>query len=50
MVRELTTKRFLRGCWARGEFHARKALGAYPVDGQKIAESRVLEPFKKLFQ
>ncbi|WP_157832198.1 hypothetical protein [Pseudomonas sp. S09G 359] len=50
MVRELTTKRFLRGRLAMVEF--------YPLGDtflafwwlQKASESRVLEPFKKLFQ
>jgi hypothetical protein len=54
MVRELTTKRFLRGCLAMVEFC--RCPGVIVADSHyralrhKSVESRVLEPFKKLFQ
>ncbi|WP_439865531.1 hypothetical protein [Pseudomonas antarctica] len=54
MVRELTTKRFLRGLPATVEFRhcqlANVAVGCYRLLHVKCAESLVLEPFEKLFQ
>ena len=50
MVRELTTKRFWRGRLAMVEFCHRSDAFLAVLHSLYIAESLVLEPFKKLFQ